>query len=749
MEYRKIRENLIKSHNGTSGLRVWSVQDNGKDYYQMTPQNIGKIGSLFRGDCYILVKTLKPGNRLKSHVHFWIGSQAEKVEADDLLQGCYGIANEMGGTIFYREFEGKESREFLDLFQCGVRYFDGTAKTYRLAEKGNYIKRLFQVKGQRNVHVFEVPLSYKSLNKGDSFVLEDQWTVYCWNGKHCNKAERIKAIEVARGIRDELCSGKAEIVIADEGSEVMNERRFFQALGDRGPIQSSEKGGDDEKFEEARQQNINIQKVVRQLHRFSENGELEKEDTTFVKLNRSHLDSNKSYLLNAGNAVLFVWKGSKYHDENDDIFKTIKKYIESSEEKYKSSVVFMHEDFESDYFKQFFDQWKESKHQHTHLLGMGKEEVEKCAEEEENEENSDGPVRIWLVDGYRKLCWPYSWYGYFFENECYIIDYLNEYTQQHTIYIWQGKDSSEDDQKASLEMAQMRDKRMQYQATLVKLLQDLECDHFLQIMRGQMAVLKNEEDADPFYRIDGNNKHTVRTNQVSKETYLETGNSYLMKMPTLNYLWQGECTTIEGRILAERMADRIAPTGDLIIMREGHEIPAFWKAIGQNKGETDNKDEGTSSEDDENEEENTIRLFHCSDASGRMKIKEISPFDQKDLNRDDVMILDCDHKLFLWHGEGANQNEMQTAWETAKNFIEVTGRKTNKTVIAQEKQGFETQEFKSFFRSWDPEMALESITYSTLKKQINNENKKITKTPHLSYVRPLKQRADMLVGQRI
>lgn len=129
-------------------------------------------------------------------------------------------------------------------------------------------------------------------------------------------------------------------------------------------------------------------------------------------------------------------------------------------------------------------------------------------------------------------------------------------------------------------------------------------------------------------------------------------------------------------------------------------------------------------------------MFHCSDASGRMKIKEISPFDQKviesfsmtgtlifqdlltllkspvdlsevrrkrilvnliialitmskvikilssqslrnsirrlyiyffqDLNRDDVMILDCDHKLFLWHGEGANQNEMQTAWETAK-----------------------------------------------------------------------------------
>jgi len=30
------------------------------------------------------------------------------------------------------------------------------------------------------------------MNKGDSFVLEDYQTIYCWNGKDSNKAERIK-----------------------------------------------------------------------------------------------------------------------------------------------------------------------------------------------------------------------------------------------------------------------------------------------------------------------------------------------------------------------------------------------------------------------------------------------------------------------------------------------------------------------------------------------------------------------------
>ena len=41
-------------------------------------------------------------------------------------------------------------------------------------------------------------------------------------------------------------------------------------------------------------------------------------------------------------------------------------YLESSEERMASSVVFMHEEFENDYFKQFFDQWKDDdKHQHS------------------------------------------------------------------------------------------------------------------------------------------------------------------------------------------------------------------------------------------------------------------------------------------------------------------------------------------------------------------------------------------------
>jgi hypothetical protein len=55
----------------------------------------------------------------------------------------------------------------------------------------------------------------------------------------------------------------------DEGADVVKERQFFQALGHRGPIKSSEKGGDDEDFEQSMLNNnkLNIQKAIRKLYR--------------------------------------------------------------------------------------------------------------------------------------------------------------------------------------------------------------------------------------------------------------------------------------------------------------------------------------------------------------------------------------------------------------------------------------------------------------------------------------------------
>lgn len=44
-------------------------------------------------------------------------------------------------------------------------------------------------------------------------------TIYQWCGSMCNKFERLKAAQVAAGIRDNERNGRAKIEVVDEGSE--------------------------------------------------------------------------------------------------------------------------------------------------------------------------------------------------------------------------------------------------------------------------------------------------------------------------------------------------------------------------------------------------------------------------------------------------------------------------------------------------------------------------------------------------
>ena len=39
-------------------------------------------------------------------------------------------------------------------------------------------------------------MSYKSLNEGDVFVLDDGKVIYCWNGKDSSKRERVKVMQM-------------------------------------------------------------------------------------------------------------------------------------------------------------------------------------------------------------------------------------------------------------------------------------------------------------------------------------------------------------------------------------------------------------------------------------------------------------------------------------------------------------------------------------------------------------------------
>lgn len=77
-------------------------------------------------------------------------------------------------------------------------------------------KRLFQVKGKRNVRVREVPLTISSMNKGDCFILDAGREIHVYVGQNSKRVEKLKAISAANQIRDQDHNGRATVHILGE-----------------------------------------------------------------------------------------------------------------------------------------------------------------------------------------------------------------------------------------------------------------------------------------------------------------------------------------------------------------------------------------------------------------------------------------------------------------------------------------------------------------------------------------------------
>lgn len=79
-----------------------------------------------------------------------------------------------GAPIQHREVQDHESSLFLSYFKNGIRYLPGGIESgFKEVEVNNGgEKRLFHVKGKKNVRVKQVKLHISSMNKGDCFILD-------------------------------------------------------------------------------------------------------------------------------------------------------------------------------------------------------------------------------------------------------------------------------------------------------------------------------------------------------------------------------------------------------------------------------------------------------------------------------------------------------------------------------------------------------------------------------------------------
>lgn len=102
-----------------------------------------------------------------------------------------------------------------DVCRVGVRYEQGGVGTgfKHVETNAQGEKRLFQVKGKRNVRVRQVNLSVSSMNKGDCFILDAGNEIYVYVGSQAKRVEKLKAISAANQIRDQDHNGRARVQI--------------------------------------------------------------------------------------------------------------------------------------------------------------------------------------------------------------------------------------------------------------------------------------------------------------------------------------------------------------------------------------------------------------------------------------------------------------------------------------------------------------------------------------------------------
>ncbi|XP_067915960.1 macrophage-capping protein-like [Heterodontus francisci] len=326
------------------GLQIWRVEK-----MKQVPVPKDAFGTFFTGDAYLVLHRGED----RAHVHIWHGEKASSdekgasalcaIQLDDKLQGR---------PVHHREVQGNESELFMSYFPNGIKYQEGGVETgFQKVPKGPVtIRRLYQVKGKKNVRAKQVELSWASFNTGDCFILDLGQTIYQWCGTQSNWFERKKAGEFASSIRDLERHGKSDLIIVIDGEEPAE---MTAVLGVK-PTLKEGNPQEDLQADQSHSQMASLSKVsnatgAMTLTAVSAQNPFKKE----------MLQTEDCFVLDNGLCgKIYVWKGRRANSEEKRAALKVAEDV-ISQRKYppNTQVEIIPEGLETAFFKQFFNNW--------------------------------------------------------------------------------------------------------------------------------------------------------------------------------------------------------------------------------------------------------------------------------------------------------------------------------------------------------------------------------------------------------
>jgi gelsolin len=324
------------------GLEIWRIE---KFQVKAWPKN--QYGKFYSGDSYIVLYTYKKSPdaaTLAWNIHFWLGHETTQDEAGTAAYKTVELDDHLhGAPVQTREVQGFESDQFMHYFKDGIFILEGGIESgFHHVKPEEYKTRLLQLYGHKHVKVQQVPLSFKSLNSGDNFILDAGLQIFQWNGKHSSVRERGRVAQLVHGLHEER-EGRAKVIVMEDGSE---EAVFWDLIGGKGPV-SNDAPKPHPKDKHAGKKS---------LHKLSEvDGKLVFTEVAAGKVHKKSLDSQDVFIFDVGDEI-FAWIGHKASvAERSKAIQYAHDYLVQSGKDENLPIVKLIEGAENQIFEQAFD----------------------------------------------------------------------------------------------------------------------------------------------------------------------------------------------------------------------------------------------------------------------------------------------------------------------------------------------------------------------------------------------------------
>ncbi|KAM8706914.1 hypothetical protein ACLKA7_011075 [Drosophila subpalustris] len=745
---RRVMHPAFANAGQTPGLEIWRIEN-----FEPVPYPKNNYGKFFTGDSFIILNTIenKKDKKLSWDVHFWLGSETSTDEAgaaailtvqlDDILNG---------GPVQHREVQDHESQLFLGYFKNGVRYEQGGVGTgfKHVETNAQGEKRLFQVKGKRNVRVRQVNLSVSSMNKGDCFILDAGSDIYVYVGAQAKRVEKLKATSAATQIRDQDHNGRARVQIIDEFSSDADKQQFFTVLGSGSADQVPEESSADEDgaFERTDAAAVTLYKVS------DASGKLQVDTIAQKPLSQSMLDTRDCFILDTGSGI-FVWVGrGATQKEKTDAMAKAQEFLRTKKYPAWTQIHRIVEGAESAPFKQYFATWRDAGMAHTRLirsaLHMGSDEsldVDEIDAVVHKLKRSGGRAIGFMPDHGQNTIDEITQYvskadsdevlknSVPFEEQLpllgfgsYVLTYKYEANNGDSgtiVYVWQGAKASEAVKERAFEDGMAL--AVEQNALLVRTLQGHEPRHFYKIFKGKLlASYTALPISAQLFRVRGTVESDIHASEVPADSSsLASGDVFVLTSTKTHkvYIWHGlGASSFEKQAAMERFTG-YWNDAELEIIDEGAEPEEFWEEL-NGEGQYDRSLEERSAPLLE------PRLFHCRlTRAGHVKVEEVAQFQQEDLDTDDIMLLDAGDEIYMWVGSGATADENAKILDMVKRYIksEPTARTMETVSIVRVTQGQEPRVFKRMFPSWEDNYWQTLPSYEDIKRQVLDANNEV------------------------